>query len=309
MSASPPLNILVTGARGFIGRALVPLLVQQSHAVSRWPTGNPIFDLGNDVSEAHASWANELRGIDVVVHLAAHVHRMQPTTSTASLMQRINRDGTVHLAQAALAAGVRRFIFISTAKVLGEGEDGPYHFDSQANPQDSYAVSKWQAEQGLRQLVAGTAMELVVIRPPLVYGPDAGANFARLRRLARLPLPLPIKGIHNRRDMIGIDNLIDLIALCTHARAAADGSWLCADDASYSLAEVVCTLRCAMNMRPLLFFMPPRWITKIAEMGLGRAAAARLFGNFELDTNRTRELLQWSPPLSMQTIMQKTSEK
>jgi UDP-glucose 4-epimerase len=301
------LNILVTGAGGFIGSALVPLLQRRGNAVTRWPSSSDAtFDLAN--TGAQASWVNALRGIDVVVHLAAHVHQMQSTAVTDALMQRINRDGTLQLARAALTVGVRRFIFISTAKVFGEGEDGPYRPDSNANPQDAYALSKWQAEQSLQQLVADTAMELVIIRPPLVYGTAAGANFARLRRLAQLPLPLPIQSIHNRRDMIGIDNLIDLIALCTRAPAAAKAIWLCSDGAAYSLADVLRTLRRTLKMPPLLFSIPPHWVEKIAEMGLGSAAAQRLLGNFELDITKTRERLQWSPPFSMQTILQKTPE-
>lgn len=307
MASSTTANIVVTGAGGFVGRALTPLLQQQGNNVSCWHSADPIFDLGN--SDAQAIWINTLRGADVVIHLAAHVHQLKARDANDfAVAQRINRDGTLNLAQAALAAGVRRFVFISTVKIHGEGEHGPYSRDSVASPQDAYAISKWEAEQGLRQLLSGTPMELVVIRPPLVYGAGAGANFARLQQLAKLPLPLPIKTIDNRRDMIGIDNLVDFIALCVHTPAAAGGTWLCSDGAAYSLPEVVATLRRAMHMPPMLFSAPAQWIARSTALALGMPAAQRLFGNFEVDITATRTQLQWSPPHSMLAIMQKTAD-
>ncbi len=302
MPATTKQNMLVTGAGGFIGRALVPFLEQQGAAVSRWRSADPRFDLAT--AGAHGAWIDALRGIDVVIHLAAYVHQLNAATANDyALARRINRDGTLQLAQAALDAGVRRFVFVSTAKIYGEGAHGPYGRESAANPQDAYAVSKWEAEQGLRQLLAGTAMELVVIRPPLVYGAGAGANFARLKQLARLPLPLPISAIDNRRDMIGIDNLIDFIALCARAPAAAGGTWLCSDGAAYSLADVVTTLRRAKGMPPMLFFAPVAWVVRGASLVLGAAAAQRLFGNFEVDISASRAQLRWSPPYSMLAML------
>lgn len=296
------LHVMVTGAGGFVGRALIPLLARQGHRIARWPSAEAAFDFGNE--SEYARWIEQLRGLDVVVHLAAHVHQLNAVLANDLRAQSINCDGSLRLARAALAAGVKRFIFISTAKVFGEGEHGPYHFDSIAAPQDAYARSKWEAEQGLRQLTAGTTLELVIIRPPLVYGPTAGANFARLQQLARLPLPLPINTIHNRRDMIGIDNLIDFIALCARSPVAV-GTWLCSDGAAYSLGQVVSTLRRARGMPPLLFSAPASWVARAVECALGQANARRLLDNFELDIGATRTLLHWSPPHTMLTIMQK----
>lgn len=306
MANSNPRNLLITGAGGFIGRALIPFLEHCGDCVTVWPSAQAGFDLGAE--GAHADWIEQLRGIDVVVHLAAHVHQLKETPATHSLALRVNRDGTLRLASAALAAGVNRFVFVSTAKVFGEGAQTAYHLNSAAAPRDAYACSKWEAEQGLHRLTKGTAMELVIIRPPLVYGPGAGANFARLQQLARLPLPLPLTAIDNRRDMIGIDNLVDFIALCTHAPAAAGATWLCSDGAAYSLAQVVRTLRQALGLPPLLFFAPAKWVHGFAKMFLGAAAAQRLFGNFEVDMSVTRALLQWLPPHSMLTIMRKAED-
>lgn len=305
MANSNTRKLLITGAGGFIGRSIIPFLQHQGDCVACWPSAQTAFNLCNE--GAHADWIEKLRGIDVVVHLAAHVHQLTITPTNNSLAMRINRDGTLRLANAALAAGVKRFVFVSTAKVFGEGEHTPYHLNSAAAPHDEYASSKWEAEQGLLRLTKDTAMELVIIRPPLVYGADAGANFARLQQLARLPLPLPIQAIDNRRDMIGIDNLVDFIALCTRAPAAAGGTWLCSDGKAYSLAQVVTTLRRARGLPPLLFFAPASWVHACAKGILGAAAAQRLFGNFELDITATRAQLQWSPPHSMLAILRQTA--
>ena len=303
------LKVTVTGASGFVGRALIPALARRGISPLRWQRSEPLFDLANTSAQAYAKWIEALRDVDAVIHLAAHVHQLRPGHNTdASLPMRINRDGALRLAGAALAAGVKRFVFISTAKVFGEGDTGPYRADSVANPQDAYARSKWEAEQGLREMLDGSAMELVIIRPPLVYGPGAGANFARLKQLADLPLPLPIGAVHNRRDMIGIDNLIDFIALCIRSPAAAGGTWLCSDGAAYSLADAVRTLRRARGRPARLFSVPVAWLIRCADFILGRAAGQRLFGNFELDIGATRAQLNWSPPHSMLAIMQKSKE-
>lgn len=303
------LKVVVTGSNGFVGRALTPVLAKSGVFTRRWQSRDPLFDLSTANEQSRAKWIEALRDVDVVVHLAAHVHQLQPERNAdASLPMRINCNGTLQLAEAALAAGVKRFLFISTAKVFGEGERGPYRSDSVAAPQDAYALSKWEAEQGLRQITFGKGMELVIIRPPLVYGPTAGANFARLKQLADIPLPLPIGAVCNRRDMIGIDNLIDLIVLCIHSPAAAGGTWLCSDGAAYSLADVVRTLRRARGMPELLFSVPAAWVVRCAEFILGSAASQRLFGNFELDISATCAQLRWSPPYSMLTIMQKEKE-
>ena len=174
-----------------------------------WPRTD-IFDLEcNATAAPPPEWIAQLRGIDVVVHLAGLAHQRAGAQASASYF-RINRDGTLRLAAAARAAGVKRFIFLSSAKVFGEGGSAIYSETTAPNPHDAYAQSKWQAEQLLRERFAST-LEIVILRPPLVYGRDAKANFASLMRLARLPMPLPLAGIENRRALIGIDNLVDLI--------------------------------------------------------------------------------------------------
>jgi Fuc2NAc and GlcNAc transferase len=200
----------ITGTNGFVGRALLAALKNRDVDIQRWDRNSGQFDLHSSDPAVADRWAQRLAGVDVVVHLAALVHR---PAADAQAYLRVNRDGTARLAAAAAAAQVKRFVFLSTAKVFGEGGSAPYDECAPAAPQDAYAASKWAAEQALLEVAAGSALEPVIIRPPLVYGPSVGGNFGSLWRLARLGLPLPFAAVDNRRDMIGIDNLVDLIAL------------------------------------------------------------------------------------------------
>jgi UDP-glucose 4-epimerase len=300
----------ITGATGFIGRALTSKLAGSDHAITGWSSTSGWFDLADTSTDADFVWSRQLRGIDVLIHLAAHVHAGNDASQIEFERHRqINYLGTLRLAKAALAAGVRRFIFLSTAKVFGEGEDGPYSSLSQARPQDAYGQSKWEAEQGLRLLTDGTPMELVIIRPPLVYGPGVSANFARLIQLATLPLPLPLANIGNRRDMIGIDNLVDLIAVCIDSPAAAGQVLLCSDGAPYSLGDVIANIRRAQGKRANLFGLPAKWVSTASAAALGPAAARRLFGNFELDISATCAALEWRPQLDMATILNQPADR
>jgi UDP-N-acetyl-alpha-D-quinovosamine dehydrogenase len=289
-------------------------LLRRGHLAVGWSrsTGFDLTDSQLDSNEKNSvnegdsaeDWIQQLHGIDAVIHLAAHVHAGNNNSQIESERHRqINYLGTLRLAKAALTAGVRRFIFLSTAKVFGEGEDGPYSSLSPARPQDAYAQSKWEAEQGLRQLTDTTPMELVIIRPPLVYGPGVSANFARLIQLARLPLPLPLANIDNRRDMIGIDNLVDLVAACIDQPAAAGAVLLCSDGAPYSLGAVVENIRRAHGRPGNLFSLPAGWVSAVGGAVLGHAAARRLFGNFELDIAATCTTLGWRPQRDMTTIL------
>jgi len=294
----------ITGANGFIGSALTTSLVQRGHTVAGWGRRSG-FDLTAAAPAADLSWIEQLRGSDAVIHLAAHVHAGAADSDLESERHRqINHQGTLRLATAALTAGVRHFVFLSTAKVFGEGENGPYGPQSPARPQGAYAQSKWQAEQDLQQLTAGTSMALTIIRPPLVYGPGVSANFARLAQLASLPIPLPLATIDNRRDMIGIDNLADLIATCLEQPAAFGKTFLCSDGQPYSLGEVVANIRAAHGKSSHLFALPANWINALAAAALGRAAAQRLFGNFELDIAATCAALEWRPRWTMTAILQ-----
>lgn len=298
------MHCTITGAGGFIGRNLMQSLIRRGHSATGWGRNSGWFDLETPPRDAEQTWARQLEATNVVVHLAgrAHVRGGAPDHET-ELHRRINFEGTARLARAARSAGVGRFIFLSSAKVLGEGGDGPYTAHSPAHPHDAYADSKWQAEQALLEQAAGGGMDVTIIRPPLVYGPGVGANFARLVRLAGLPLPLPFAAIDNRRDLIGIDNLVDLIATCLDHPGARNATLLCSDGQPYSLADLITHIRAALGRPRWLFSVPAPCIVAPARAAMGQAAASRLFGDFELNIDGTREALAWQPPFAMPAML------
>jgi UDP-glucose 4-epimerase len=297
---------IVTGADGFIGRALIPCLASRGWAVQGWRRRDNSFVIPADDAPPGpvlADWTLRLRGADAVVHLAGLAHRLGDAAErAAALYGAINARGAAWLAQAAADAGVKRFVFISTAKVFGEG-GAIYRPDSAPAPADLYAQSKWQGEQRVREVAERAGMEWVMVRPPLVYGPGVSANFARLQRLAALPLPLPIASLPNRRDMIALPNLLTLIAACLEHPAAANGVWLCGDAQPYSLADIVTSLRAAQGRRGGVFRFDPDLVRWLLRTMLGADAAQKLLGDFQVDWSETRRVLGWSPAVTMQQAM------
>lgn len=298
------INCVVTGATGFIGRSLVATLQLKNYSVIGWHQGNGLFSIKNNVPDSMVDqWQNELQHVDVVIHTAGLAHQIGEDAAAAEQRYAlINTDATVRLATAAHKAGVKRFIFISSAKVFGEGGPRAYTPTSSSHPMDAYARSKWHAERQLVELARESAMELVIIRPPLVYGPNAKANFGLLQRLAALPFPLPLASIRNQRDLIGIDNLVDLIEICIRHPAAAGGIWLCADSIPYSIADIVTSLRQAANRNPALFRCPEVMLRTAMRVMLGKARADKVFGDFRVDCSNTHKLLNWRPQRTMRDI-------
>lgn len=291
----------VTGAGGLVGRAVVAALEQRGHRVDRWLRSD-WFDLDADGQDALAPeprWQQELAGVDVVIHLAAKVHQRHGGTQADYL--RVNRDGALRLAASAAAAGVRRFVFISTVKVFGEGRTAPYTLACAPRPEDAYAESKWQAEQAL--LAQRSSLEVVIIRPPLVYGPGVGANFRALWRLAALPVPLPLAAVRNRRDAVSLDNLVDMIIVASMHPAAAGQTLLCSDGRAYSLAELVAAMRAARGRPRGLFPLPRRLLFTALSLLRGAADAHRLLGDFQIDIGDSRRLLDWSPPVRLEDTL------
>jgi nucleoside-diphosphate-sugar epimerase len=213
----------------------------------------------------------------------------------------VNVDGTLNLARQAAAAGVKRFVFISSVKVNGEFTLSGRAFNEvdTANPQDAYGQSKHEAEQGLRQLSADTGMEVVIIRPPLVYGPQVKANFAALIRAVQRGWPLPLGAVHNQRSLVALDNLVDLIITCITHPLAANQTFLVSDGEDLSTPDLIRQMARAMN-RPARLLPAPVWALKGGALLLGKGdAVQRLCGNLQVDISKARTLLGWNPPISV----------
>jgi UDP-glucose 4-epimerase len=254
--------------------------------------------------EPTSDWTAALDGIDTVVHLAARVHVMRDTaTDPLGAFRRINVDGTMNLARQAAAAGVRRFVFVSSLKVNGEA--GSYTEADVPAPADPYGVSKWEAERALRDLAGESGLELVVIRPPLVYGPGVGANFAALVRAVRRHLPLPLGLVHNRRSLVALDNLVDVIATCVDHPAAANEVFLVSDGEDLSTPDLIRRLAAAMGTRALLLPVPPPLLRAAAAIAGRTATIDRLLGSLSVDITKVRTLLAWSPPVGVDEALRR----
>jgi nucleoside-diphosphate-sugar epimerase len=310
-----PARVLVTGANGFVGRALCRHLLTMGMAVRGavrdaqvpLPEGVErvlVGDLGPETE-----WRQALDRTAGVVHLAARVHLMQDdATDPLAAYRQVNTAGTLNLAREAAAAGVRRFVFLSSIKVNGEGRDQPYSESDPPAPADPYGQSKWEAEQGLRQIAAQTGLEVAILRPPLVYGPGVGANFLRLIRWVHGGAPLPLAAVRNRRSLVYVENLASAIAACLSAPAAAGKTFLVADGAPVSTAELVAALARALGVADRSWPLPPA-ILRLAGKLTGRSVeVGRLLDSLALDDSALRQELDWRPPCTMDEGLRLTAE-
>ena len=260
--------------------------------------------------EPSADWAVALKGVSVVVHLSARVHVLVDTCADPlAEFRRINVQGTLNLALQAAAAGVRRFVFVSSIKVNGEATQPgqPFKADDVPAPLDAYGVSKMQAEQGLRGIAQETGMEVVIIRPPLVYGPGVKANFAAMMRWLRRGVPLPLGAIHNQRSLVALVNLVDLIVTCITHPAAANQTFLVSDGEDVSTTELLCRMGLALGCPARLIPVPVSWL-KLATTLVGKQdVAQRLYGSLQVDISKTRQLLGWCPPLTLEQGLYKAA--
>lgn len=303
---------LITGATGFVGRALCSRLSQRGHAcipAVRTSSGLLHEAVVGEI-DANTDWRAALsacpspgrdgEAVDAIVHLAARVHVMHDTAEDPlALYRATNTDATLNLARQAAEAGVQRFVFISTIKVNGEGREAPYVETDEPLPEDAYAISKWEAEQGLRQIERETGMEVVVLRPPLVYGPGVKANFRRLIDIVSRGWPLPLGAIHNRRSLLYLGNFVDAIRVCLEHPAAAGQTFLIDDGQPVSTPELIRALANALH-RPARLLPVPAAVLETAAALLGkRAAAKRLTGSLWVDSTLIRTRLGWTPPYSM----------
>lgn len=297
------MNVLVTGATGFVGRALLEELGAHGHRAT--PVVRRIGGLAHEVVifdvHGQTDWGAVLAGCDAVVHLAARVHVMHDkATEPLALYRATNADATLNLARQSAQAGVKRFVFISTIKVNGEGRDAPYRETDAPAPEDAYAISKWEAEQGLVRIAEETGLEVVILRPPLVYGPGVKANFLRLMQLVHKGWPLPLGTISNRRSLLYLGNFVDAIRVCVEHPAAAGQTFLLDDGQAVSTPELVSAVARAMD-RPARLISVPVGMLQLAGALLGkRAAVVRLTGSLWVDSSLIRTRLGWMPPHSME---------
>lgn len=309
--------ILVTGANGFVGGFLCAALVDRGHQVKAAIRG---IDAKANLNErvlpivvgdinAKTDWLAALRDVEVVIHLAARVHVMQENALDADeAFQRVNTLGTKNLAQQAADAGVRRFIFLSSIKVLGEFQSYLL-FDhlTPVAPQDPYARSKCAAEQSLQTIAATKPMQTVIVRTPLVYGAGVKGNFLRLMQLIARGWPLPLCWVKNKRSMVSVENLCDLLVECVNHPAAAGEVFLCADAESYSTPDLIRQLAVTMG-KPIRLWPVPVGLLKIfARLLRKQAEVSRLCDSLQVDTAYTQQRLNWQPPFTLAQGLAKTA--
>lgn len=306
-------KLLVTGASGFVGSALIKSLAESSHfnvtaAIrSTGSLSNYRSVMIGDIDKS-TGWAEALSGQAVVIHTAARSHVMSDESDNPlAEYRKVNVDGTLTLARQAAAVGVRRFIFISSVKVNGEQTQPrqPFTVNDNPNPQDHYGLSKWEAEQGLKNIAEETNMELVIIRPPLVYGPQVKGNFASLLRMVGAGMPLPLGCVDNSRSLVALDNLIDLIITCINHPNAANQLFLVSDGQDLSTTELLDKLALAMCKPSWLLPIPSSIIRFMAYLLGKQQVADRLLGSLQVDISNTKALLGWSPPVTVEEGLKK----
>lgn len=312
------MRVLLTGATGFVGGAVLARLAGASRHQVVAAARRPDSAWGGSVSVAKIAgidgdtdWREALAGVDAVIHSAARVHVMDESASDPlAEFRKVNVEGTLRLARESARAGVRRFVFISSIKVNGEGTviGHPYRADDVPAPADPYGVSKLEAESQLKALAAETGMEVVVIRPPLVYGPGVKANFLSMMRWLNKGVPLPLGSIDNRRSLVALDNLVDLIVTCIDHPAAANQTFLVSDGEDLSTSALLRRMGQALD-KPARLIPVPVWMLETAAALLGkRAFSTRLCGSLQVDIGKTRALLAWNPPVGVDDALRKVAK-
>jgi len=310
--------VMVSGATGFIGQALVTSMLKLGHDVSalnrskadNLPRGVKQVVIGDLSNLKSSQIVDDLRGIDVVVHTAARVHVMNDTSADPlAEFRKVNLDGTMALARQAAEAGVKRFVFLSSIKVNGESTrpGKPFAAEDEPAPEDPYGVSKAEAEAALLTLADATGMEVVIIRPVLVYGPGVRANFNSLMRWLSYRVPLPLGMIQNKRSMVALDNLVDLIITCLDNPAAVNQVFLVSDGEDLSTTELLSRVGVSLG-KPAILLPVPAWLIRSSAGLLGKSAMAeRLTGSLQVDITKTRDLLGWIPPVTVDDALLETT--
>ncbi|WP_350551495.1 SDR family oxidoreductase [Pseudoalteromonas sp. 120-MNA-CIBAN-0494] len=305
--------ILLTGSTGFLGRAILAALVSENLRCLGRNKPSIISESSfyrSDIN-ADSDFTAAVINTDNVIHCAARVHVMEDSsTNSLKAFREVNTYGTLNLAQQAADAGVKRFIFISSIKVNGESTEvgQPFKPDDSFIPTDPYGLSKYEAEIGLRNIAKETGMEVVIIRPPLVYGPGVKANFESMMKWIYKGIPLPLGGIkQNKRSLVSIDNLVNLIVTCISHPKAANQTFLVSDDDDVSTTGLLQNMAVALNRPSRLLPVPASWFNLIANLINKPGISQRLCGSLQVDISKTKELLEWTPPYSTPESMKKTA--
>lgn len=310
------MSILVTGATGFVGRFLCSRLLTTDINVrgTLLPSESPaslvkgvepvvIQPFGPDTS-----WQHAMTDIDTIIHLAARVHIMNdPSADPLTEFRKVNTEGTKQLANEALKAGVKRLVFISSIKVNGEETTTPYTENSTVQPTDPYGISKWEAEQALRQIEKESCLEVVVVRPTLVYGLGVKANFLNMLSVVQRGMPLPLASITNKRSLVYVGNLVDALATCATHTAAAGQTYLVSDGEDVSTPELIRRTASALGVPARLFPFPPSLMHLAGKLTGKSATVNRLTGSLTVDSSKIRRELNWNPPFTMEEGLRATA--
>jgi nucleoside-diphosphate-sugar epimerase len=330
------MNILVTGAAGFVGQALVKKLSEDGHAVTavvRCHTGlfpastkqimfKDLGELSKPENQGEGKYSykdnNEhfdklelaLQEAEVLIHTAARVHVMnERADNPLTEFRHLNTEATLSLALKAANAGVKRFIFLSTVKVNGESTDGrpPFSERDICQPQDPYGISKYEAEIGLRDISEETGMEVVIIRPPLIYGPGVKGNFVRMMNFVSKGVPLPLGAVRNQRSLLAMENLVDFLILCLNHPKAANETFLLSDGEDLSTTELIQKLAHAQGKNARLIPIPVK-LMRFASVIIGKKDVAdRLFGSLQINSDKARQLMNWKPAIDVDGQLRKMS--
>ena len=311
-------KVLLTGASGFVGGAVLRDLERRGTFDLRVATrdlstfsGSAFEAVSFSGLDAKQDWTQALEGVDLVVHSAARVHVMkEQVADSMTEFRKVNVDGTLKLASQAATAGVKRFIFISSIKVNGEGTHfgAPYTAESATLPVDEYGISKLEAETGLFNIAANSSMEVVIIRPVLVYGPGVKANFLNMMRVVEKGIPLPFGRINNKRSLVSLDNLVDFIFHCMTHPAASNQVFLVSDGEDLSTSELLRKIANAMGKKSRLVPVPVGLLKLVAQIFGQKKLIDRLCGSLQVDIKKNKQILGWTPPFSIDDALIKTAK-
>ncbi len=309
------MKFLVTGANGFVGKYLCAELLRQGHFVrAAVRSACPPIDAAEmafvGAIDGEINWNSALRGVDVVIHLAARVHVMKDTAADPlAEFLRVNMQGTANLAYQAAAAGVRRLVYVSSVKVNGEytTESQPFTEADEPNPQDAYATSKWRAEQALPRIARESGLEFVIVRPPLVYGASVKGNLIRLLKAVDRGIPLPLASVRNKRSLIYLGNLVDALILCAVHPDAAGKTYLVSDGEDISTPDLIRQMALSLGRPARLLPLPTGLLRGLGRL-LGKLESVeRMVGSLRVDDSLVRKELGWIPPFTLQQGMEETA--